>query len=202
MSKEVSVLSCSGQALQQYIPALAQLRIEVFRDFPYLYDGDLAYEENYLQTYIRCDKAVIVLALDGDKVIGASTGIPMQFESAEFIQPFITHGYDPDRVFYCAESVLKKQYRGLGLGVRFFEHRESHARELGGFDYFSFCCVQRAEDHPLRPENYVPLDKFWNKRGYTKHPELATSYAWKDIDQPEETSKTMIFWLKKYVSDK
>ncbi len=197
MSKEVSILRYSGLALEQYIPDLAQLRIEVFRDFPYLYDGDLAYEENYLKTYIRCKQAVIVLALDGDKVIGASTGIPMQYESDEFIKPFITHDYDPKKVFYCAESVLKKQYRGLGLGVRFFEEREAHARQLGGFDYFSFCCVQRAEDHPLRPNNYLPLDKFWNKRGYNKHPELVTHYDWKDIDQAEETSKAMTFWLKK-----
>lgn len=199
MSKQVRVQRCSGQDLQQYIADLAQLRIEVFRDFPYLYDGNLAYEENYLQTYIKCPEAVIVLALDGDQVIGASTGIPMQYESEAFIKPFIEQGYDPKRVFYCAESVLKKQYRGLGLGVRFFEEREGHALALGGFDYFSFCCVQRSDEHPLRPASYVPLDKFWNKRGYTKHPELTTSYDWKDIDEDHETSKAMTFWLKKVV---
>lgn len=196
MSQEIRILRCSGEALQGYIADLAQLRIEVFRDFPYLYDGDLAYEENYLQTYIRCPEAVIVLALDDEQVIGASTGIPMQYESAEFQLPFIENNYDPTRVFYCAESVLKKQYRGLGLGVRFFTEREAHARELGGFDYFSFCCVQRPAKHPLRPDNYVPLDKFWNKRGYTPHPELTACYDWKDIDQTEETTKTMMFWLK------
>ncbi len=197
MNQAINVIRCSGQALEEYIDNLARLRIEVFRDFPYLYDGDLDYEQNYLQTYIRCEQAVIVLALDGDKVIGASTGIPMQYESEEFIKPFPEHGYDPERIFYCAESVLKKEYRGLGLGVRFFEEREAHARELGGFDYFSFCCVDRPADHPLRPDNYVPLDKFWTKRGYSKQPELVTYYDWKDIDVEEETSKSMTFWLKK-----
>jgi GNAT superfamily N-acetyltransferase len=197
MTKEIKVQRFSGQALERYIPDLAQLRIEVFRDFPYLYDGDLAYEENYLQTYIRCPQAVIVLALDGEQVVGASTGIPMQFESAEFIQPFPANGYDPARIFYCAESVLKKEYRGLGLGVRFFEEREAHALELGGFDYFSFCCVQRPDDHPLKPANHVPLDRFWQKRGYTKHPELQTRYKWKDLGESEETYKDMTFWLKK-----
>lgn len=197
MTKQVEIRRCSGQALQQYIPDLAQLRIEVFRDFPYLYDGDLDYEENYLQTYVRCEQAVIVLALDGSQVVGASTGIPMQYESDEFIQPFKDHRYNPENIFYCAESVLKKQYRGLGLGVRFFEEREAHAMEIGNFDYFSFCCVQRPEDHPLRPQDYVPLDRFWKKRGYSKHPELTTTYRWKDIDQQDETAKDMTFWLKK-----
>lgn len=197
MSKNVRIERCSGNALQQYLADLAQLRIEVFRDFPYLYDGDLDYEEKYLQTYIQCPEAVIVLALDGDKVIGASTGIPMQHEAEAFKRPFTEHGYAPEHIFYCAESVLKKEYRGLGLGVRFFEEREAHARELGGFDYYSFCCVQRPEGHSLRPDTYIPLDKFWTKRGYTKHPELWTTYDWKDLGETEESSKKLVFWLKK-----
>jgi len=40
MSKDIRIKRYSGAALQQYIPELARLRIEVFRDFPYLYDGD------------------------------------------------------------------------------------------------------------------------------------------------------------------
>ncbi|MCL5974858.1 MAG: GNAT family N-acetyltransferase, partial [Gammaproteobacteria bacterium] len=43
----------SGEALNQFIPELAKLRIQVFRDFPYLYDGDPDYEARYLQTYIE-----------------------------------------------------------------------------------------------------------------------------------------------------
>lgn len=197
MANNIQVLRCSGQALQQYINDLAQLRIEVFRDFPYLYDGDLEYEQHYLQTYIDCPQAVIVLALDGDKVVGASTGIPMQYESEQFIKPFKQQGYDVSKIFYCAESVLKKQYRGQGLGVRFFEEREAHAHALGGFEYFSFCCVQRAADHPLKPSAYFPLDTFWTKRGYRQHQELMTQYEWKDIDETEQSAKTMLFWLKK-----
>lgn len=196
MNPEITLIRCSGRDLEKYIHDLAQLRIEVFREFPYLYDGDLDYEENYLQTYIRCQQAVIVLALDGDQVVGASTGIPLQYETDEFTKPFLDHGYDPKTIFYCAESVLKKQYRGLGLGVRFFEEREAHAKSLGGFDYFSFCCVHRAENHPLRPDSYVPLDRFWSKRGYSKHPELVMQYDWKDVDQADETTKDLTFWLK------
>ncbi len=196
MTTQIKVRRLSGAALKDYIPDLARLRIAVFRDFPYLYDGSIEYEEQYLQTYVNTDESVIVLALDGDQVIGASTGIPMRHESREFMQPFLDHGYDIDRVFYCAESVLNRDYRGHGLGVRFFEEREAHARELGGFSYTSFCCVNRAEDHPLRPANHVPLDKFWTNRGYSRHPELVTRYKWKDLEQTQETYKSMTFWLK------
>ena len=45
MSKNIRIERWSGAALEQYIPDLARLRIEVFRDFPYLYDGDYDYEK-------------------------------------------------------------------------------------------------------------------------------------------------------------
>jgi GNAT superfamily N-acetyltransferase len=194
----LSIQRFSGQALNDYIESMARLRIEVFRDFPYLYDGNMDYERNYLQTYIRCPQAVVVVAFAGTEVVGAATAIPMQFEEAGFQQPFIDHGYDPARIFYCAESVLRSDYRGQGLGVRFFAEREAHAQTLSEFDfaYYCFCSVVRPQEHPLRPAGYQPLDKFWQKRGYSKHPELAASYSWKDIDETESTSKRLEFWLK------
>lgn len=196
MPKDIRIERWSGKALERYIPELARLRIEVFREFPYLYDGTYEYEQKYLQTYINCPESVIVIAFDGDKVIGASTAIPMKYETDELKKPFIEHGYNLDEVFYCSESVLDKNYRGLGIGVRFFEEREAHAAELGGYKYICFCCVERPADHPRRPAGHVPLDKFWNKRGYFKHPELKTEYVWKDLDDTEETAKPMTFWLK------
>jgi GNAT superfamily N-acetyltransferase len=193
---ELKVRRFSGSELTNYIDNIAQLRIEVFRDFPYLYDGTMAYERNYLQTYIRCPEAVVVVAFADGEVVGASTGIPMQFEEPSFQQPFVEHGYDPKGIFYCAESVLRRDFRGHGLGVKFFEEREAHARNLRDFTYFCFCAVVRPEHHPLRPAGYEPLDRFWQKRGYRKHPELAAYYSWKDLDQPDNTSKRLEFWLK------
>jgi GNAT superfamily N-acetyltransferase len=186
----------SGAALHDYLEAVARLRIEVFREFPYLYDGSMDYERQYLQTYVRCPEAVVVVAFDGDRVVGASTGIPMRHEELQFRQPLFDHGYDPARIFYCAESVLRREYRGRGTGARFFEEREAHARALGGFDWCCFCAVERPADHPLRPPAYQPHDTFWQQRGYTRHPELGAMYHWKDIDQTEQTSKRLVFWLK------
>jgi GNAT superfamily N-acetyltransferase len=196
MPKDIRIERWGGATLEQFIPDLARLRIEVFRDFPYLYDGNFDYEKKYLQTYIDCPESVIVIAFDGDKVVGASTAIPMKYETEPLKMPFVEHGYNLDEVFYCSESVLDKNYRGLGIGVRFFEQREAHADDLGGFKHICFCCVERPVNHPRRPADYVPLDQFWNKRGYVKHPELTTSYSWKDLDEDYETLKPMTFWLK------
>lgn len=193
---QIRCLTGHDPELKTYLPDLARLRIRVFRDFPYLYDGSVEYEEKYLETYTGCAESIVVLVLDGEQVIGASTGLPMAAETPEFQQPFLEHDYDPGRIFYCAESVLLKEYRGRGIYPRLFAEREGHARRLGRFDMCCFCCVQRPVEHPLRPADYVPLDAVWSKFGYVKHPELATTYDWKDVDEPGETPKPMIFWLK------
>ena len=198
MSTSLTIRRFTGSdpELKSFLPDLARLRIRVFRDFPYLYDGTVEYEEHYLETYTRCADSLVVLVLDGDTAVGATTGLPMEAETAEFQQPFLAAGYDPTRLFYCAESVLLPEYRGRGVYPKFFAEREGHALALGRFDLCTFCCVQRPEDHPLRPADYVPLDRIWTKFGYVKHPELATHYSWKDVDQTEETEKPMVYWLK------
>ena len=189
----------AGMTAQPYIQDLARLRIEIFREFPYLYDGSYDYERNYLQTYMGVAESVIVVAFDGNRVIGASTGLPMSAETDNVKKPFIENGYDPECVFYFGESVLERKYRGKGLGARFFEEREAHVRSLGRFGLTTFCAVQRPDDHPRRPANYVPLDRFWGKRGYDKHAELNTTFSWKDLDEDSGSPKTMVFWVKQLV---
>ena len=186
----------SGSALNQYIDELAHLRMGVFRDFPYLYDGDAQYEARYLKTYIEAPNSVIVLAFDGDKIVGASTGLPLRYETNEVTQPFIEAGYDLDEIFYCGESVLLPEYRGQGAGVAFFDHREAHARSIEGIKLSCFCAVQRPDNHPDRPDNYQPLDLFWHNRGYEKRPELATHFSWKEVGEKTESLKPMTFWMK------
>lgn len=186
----------SGPALHQYIDELARLRMQVFRDFPYLYDGDIAYEARYLNTYIEAPDSVIVLAFDGDKVVGASTGVPLRNETAEVQQPFLAAGYAIEPIFYCGESVLLSHYRGQGAGVAFFEHREAHAKTIAGITHSCFCAVQRPVDHPARPADFQPLDTFWQHRGYAKCDNLTTTFSWKEIGEQTESAKPMTFWMK------
>jgi GNAT superfamily N-acetyltransferase len=184
-----------GSEIAPAIAGLAELRMRVFREWPYLYDGSLEYEARYLRTYLQCPQSLIVLVKDGDRVVGASSALPLNAETIEFQQPFLEQ-FDVTKFFYLAESVLLPEYRGRGLGVELFKRREAHAQRLGGFMHATFCAVERPNDHPLRPASYVPLDAFWQKRGYTRHPELQARYTWQDVNETLETTKTMTFWLK------
>lgn len=176
---------------------LAELRIRVFADYPYLYDGDLVYEADYLREYAAAPGAVLVAAMDGDRVVGAATAAPMMHQKAEFRAPFEQRGLDATRLFYFGESVLLPEYRGRGIGHAFFDHREGHARERGA-SAACFAAVIRPGDHPGRPADYSPLDAFWTRRGYSVMPGHVTELAWKEHGEAEESPKTMQYWLKQW----
>ncbi|WP_170427233.1 GNAT family N-acetyltransferase [Ruegeria arenilitoris] len=195
MAEVTAVRPLVGAALAEALDDVARLRIEVFRAWPYLYDGDLEYERKYLQSYRDSDKAIVVGAFDGDRLIGASTGAPLVDHADDFAAAFEGSGLDLSEIFYCAESVLLSDYRGQGVGHTFFDLREAHARELG-FKKSAFCGVQRPADHPLRPENYRPLDAFWRARGYEPLPGVVAEFSWKDIGEQGEKRKPLQFWIR------
>ncbi|QBX35785.1 GNAT family N-acetyltransferase [Paracoccus liaowanqingii] len=184
----------TGDDLAAALPDVARLRIAVFRDWPYLYDGDADYERDYLRAY-QSPGAVVVAALDGERIVGAATGAPMSDHAADFGEAFHGRPEALSDIFYCAESVLLRAYRGRGLGHAFFDAREDHARALGA-RFSAFCSVIRPQAHPLRPAEYRPLDAFWDKRGYAPLPGVTASFAWKDLGEAAETEKTLQFWMK------
>ncbi len=184
----------TGASLREALPGLAQLRIEVFREFPYLYDGTLDDEEGYLKAFAASQDGIIVSAEDGAHLAGCATGSALS-SHPDLAILFRAANYDPGKVFYCAEFVLLPDYRGQRIGHAFFDWREAHA-ERCGYRYSAFCAVIRPDDHPLRPETYSPLDPFWNNRGYRKVPGLVAQLSWKETGQAQESDHSMQFWIR------
>ncbi|WP_336966163.1 GNAT family N-acetyltransferase [Sphingobium aquiterrae] len=189
----------AGVALVDRLDDLADLRIAVFRDFPYLYDGagaqGRAYERDYLSAYARSGGAVIVGAFAGDRLVGAATAAPMADHAGAFAAPFAERGMDLSRIFYFGESVLLPQWRGHGIGHAFFDRREAAAR-AGGFAMAAFCAVIRPADHPARPADYSPLDPFWRRRGFAPVDGLIARFDWKAPGDDEAVAHDMQFWVK------
>ena len=188
---ELRVVPLTGQALADELGQVARLRIAVFAEWPYLYDGDLAYEETYLQAYTK-PGAICVAAFDGDEMVGASTGAPLADHADDFASA-LPSDWSVDGTFYCAESVLLPDYRGRGLGHVFFDHREAHARALG-LQKCVFASVVRPVDHPARPATYRPLDGFWRARGYAPLDGALAHFSWRDQGQAEESQKPLQMW--------
>ena len=184
-----------GDVLRAWLPRLAGLRIAVFREWPYLYEGEAGYEETYLAAYAASPGAAVIAAIDGERAVGCATCQPMAEATPRVQAAFRTRGMDPARWCYFGESVLLPEYRGRGAGVAFFERREAHARALG-LQAAAFCAVTRNDNDPRRPRDYVPLDAFWRKRGYERRAEISVVFDWKEVGDDRETPHALGFWVK------
>ncbi len=189
----MEVRALRGGELLAALDDVARLRIEVFRAYPYLYDGDAAYERRYLEPY-RAQDAIVVGAFDGAALVGAATGMPLAAHADDFAAAFADSEIHLGDVFYCAESVLLPEFRGRGIGHAFFDVREAHARALG-YGKAAFCAVVRGE-HPMKPEGYRPLDAFWRGRGYEPLEGVIAQFGWRDLGEDAESPKALQFWLR------
>ena len=185
-----------GKEIETVMEDLAALRISVFLDFPYLYEGTIDYEMEYLKTYINSERSFLFAVFDNDEMIGATTCIPLEDETEDVKEPFLKNNIAFEDVFYFGESILLNEYRGTGLGVGFFEEREKYAKSFGTFKSTWFCGVKRPEDHPLKPKGFVPLENFWTKRGYQRAENMVSFFEWKDIDEQVSSKKPMLYWKK------
>lgn len=195
MTPPVTVRALTGAELEAALDDLAQLRIAVFRDWPYLYDGTLDYEREYLRTYRDSPGALLVAAFAGGRLVGASTSTPMEDHAEAFAEPLKAIGLPVETILYGAESVLLPEFRGQGLGHRFFDLREEHARKLGR-SHVAFCSVVRPENHSMRPASFRTNDAFWMGRGYAPLPGVFAEFSWKDVCGEAETKKPLQFWMR------
>lgn len=190
---EVSVRPVTGADILGVIDDLARLRITVFRDFPYLYDGGATYETRYLARYADDPRALVAVAWDGDVAVGAATAMPLiaHGDASQFRLPEDAPAVSD--IYYLAESVLLPEYRGQGIGHQFFDHREAMARK-SGFAHAAFAAVMRPTDHPMRPSEYRPLDPFWLSRGYAPLNGGMAEFSWTDVGDTTETTKALQVW--------
>ena len=196
-AREHKIECLHGAEIERELDALARLRIEVFREFPYLYEGTLVYEKRYLRDYASCPRSTLVLARSDTRVVGAATALPLldHHDAAQLAPTFEAAGIAPERVYYFGESVLERAERGRGTGHAFFDAREASARQYG-FSLAAFCAVERATGHPARPADYVPHDAFWTRRGFVRRADLKTHFSWRDVGALHESEKPMVCWLK------
>ena len=188
-NQSVSVRIVVGEAIAACIDDIAGLWVAVLRDWPYLYDGHAGHGADlplpHLQACAQSWRSIAVLAFDGDILVGAATGLPLADAPGPVQRGFADAGLEPTQVFLCGESVLLSGYRGRGLGHRFFDERESHARLIGGFDQTAFCAVERTADDPRRPPFGRGYEPFWRKRGYRPREDLQVSLGWNEVGAGE-----------------
>jgi len=185
----------TGSAVETCLEELASLRVNIFHEYPYLYDGYREDELKYLRLYMETPEAFVLSATDSGAMIGAATGIPLRYEQNMLIDPFACTSYPVDKLFYIGEVLFYPSYRDRGLGVRLLNRIDEYVRNLGNYRYLTCATVVRPENHEQRPENYVPIDRFLSRTGFIKLQGITTSFAWKEIDGSNR-EHPMQFWVK------
>jgi GNAT superfamily N-acetyltransferase len=184
-----------GPAVGPCLEALASLRINIFREYPYLYDGRREDELNYLRHYMEVPDAFVISVDDAGSMVGAATGIPLCHENQDLIDPLAGTSYPIAETFYVGELLFYPAYRNRGLGMGLISMVEKQVRSLGNFRYLTCATVVRPEDHQLRPKEYVPIDRFLDRIGFRTLPGVTTRFSWKEIDGISY-DHPMQFWLK------
>lgn len=183
-----------GHQIATFLEALGIFRIEIFREYPYLYDGDMDYERRYLSRYLRTPESILAVMSDGAAIQAACTGLPFSYEDGETQEPFA--GEDFSQIYYIGEVMVRPGLRGKGIGSTLLKT----VLALIDHDKYQTVClytVDRGVDHPHRHEGYRPPDSIWQRFGFAKDEKRKACYRWKDIGQQSETDKTMSVWARK-----
>lgn len=106
----------TGTAIAGALDTLASLRLEIFREYPYLYDGRREDELDYLKSYAEAPDACVILAHAGGTVAGAVTGMPFIHEGAQMLAAIAGSRYSVENLYYVGELLLYPAYRNKGLG--------------------------------------------------------------------------------------
>lgn len=158
-----------GQDLADRLGMVASWRLRLFSGWPYLYSGNEVYEAEYGSVFARATGALLLEAHAGSETVGLATMLPLAsdpFILAEAEPSLRESGVDPAGFFYLSEILVDPRWRGRGVGRSLFDGFRSVARSEG----HEGCClmaVERAPDHPLRPEGPDPV-ALWERAGFRR----------------------------------
>lgn len=192
---EITGKLLTGVAIADAVDDVATLRLEIFKEYPYLYQGRREDELSYLVTYAEAPDACIILAYHGHEVIGAVAGMPLIHEDARMSDAFAGTAFPLDEVYYVGELLFRPDYRNCGLGRKLLAQLERHIGSLGHYRRITCATVERPDDHPVRPRDYIPITRFLARTGFSRISGVTTSFKWQETDGVKR-DHPMQFWVK------
>lgn len=191
-----------GLQLLSIINTISDWRIKEFKEYPYLYEGNLEYEKDYSNAYVKTDKSSAAVAYDNDTVVGFLTGIPLIEDKETFPdteREFVKYGFDPKTFYYFGEIIVDPQYRHKGIASKLFTILENKVSQELGYKNVCFITIEHPENHPLKPTDYQDSSVIWQHLGYEKK-DIKVSIVYPTI-QPDGSvqnkENVMVYWVKK-----
>jgi GNAT superfamily N-acetyltransferase len=171
-----------GKEILNWTEVAANFRLSEFKNFPYLYAGNMDIEIGYLNHYAEDERSIFVLVFCDNEIAGIATGISLSSIIDTFpgvIDEFKKNNVGYQDFYYCGEFIVVKKYRKLGITNILFLEEIQHMKACG---YKKGCIitVDRENYHPLKPRDYEDTDGLWRKLGFTKT-NIRTQIKWPTI---------------------
>lgn len=194
--QDLTIQVVRGSEITPYLRTIADLRIKVFSEYPYLYDGDLKTENEYLNMYREKEGTLLVAAKDHGNVIGLILGTPYKELPDDYQQPFVKKSIKTDPIYYLGDIILLKEYRGKGIGQQLYEVFEKEVRSAKKYEAIAMCELITHSSDAKRPRDYHSLDPFWRKRKYSRHFDIVISAPWNEVGEVGEKDHLLTFSIK------
>ncbi|MGE0009567.1 MAG: GNAT family N-acetyltransferase [Candidatus Babeliales bacterium] len=180
---------------------VAQCRVDLFKGYPYLYEGTVEEGVHSMSAFMEYPHAALAVAYYNNEPVAYITGNSLVAEMEryfkDYLQVFKNYSIDPQDHYYLPDVIVTPAHRGRGLIKHMLEVIEAYACKLG-YAYATLATESHAT-HPLKPAEYRELDPLWSKHGFTKT-NLMLSFSW-ETEQPDGSSKMqdheLSYWLKK-----
>jgi len=193
----------TGSEQKQLISFIAQQRISSYREYPYLYEGNIEEETVYLSWLVALPHSAIAVAYLGSEPVGFVSGASCVDFDEHFkgsIDIFKKAGLLPEAYYYFTDVIVAPEHRGHALGARLFGLIEQHAQSLG---YSAGCCVTEShETHPLKPAHYKSIDSLLSNLAY-KRSSMAIHFNWLTRQVHGDSiaqEHILTYWLKSFTS--
>lgn len=191
----------TGEDILDKVRDIALFRIKYFKDYPYLYEGSLEYEEEYLCEYSKDQKSLVITIHNKEKkIVGVSTSIPL-ISSAKIVTTakdlFLSSGLNPSNFFYYGEIILDYSIRQKGLSRKIYNLQDMHAHRLG-YRSIAIATVIRDGEDSLGQRSRIFADPLWTALGFKKT-DILFSYNWPTIfpdGSIQNTDNKMVYWVK------
>ncbi len=181
-----------GNQITDIIPTIAKLRIKSFKGYPYLYNGTLESELEYLELYKNNEHALVVQESESAETV-MLIGAPLIDIFPEAKTIFESAQYNADECYYAEEVVLPLANMPLIL--------EAFEAQVIKWNYKNLCLitVKEEENHPLKPENYQSIEPLFEELGFSKT-DLSISAAYSTFcagGSVQQRGHEFVFWIKK-----
>ena len=185
-----------GKEVIPYLEKLAGLRIAFYRNYPYLYEGNLSDEMAYLSMYSNSENSLLAIAKKEEEIVGIASGLPMLESKEENKRLYAEKQIPGEHVFYLGEVVLSQEYQNTDVQERIYQQFEKAVIDLQKYHTIAVCEIERDPQDPKKPISTFSSEIQWENRGFFKQPELYTMDAWKDVGDLEKSNHALVFWNK------